>query len=101
MKEPKMTWTRRRVLYVLLNSQKALAGSEIRKKSGVFSGTLYPTLINLENAGWLKSYMEDGNPSELARPLRRYYYLTERGMSRAKEHLAEINLNEDRFFFTS
>jgi PadR family transcriptional regulator, regulatory protein PadR len=54
------------------------------------SGTLYPLLQRLENAGWLKSEWEEVDPSEAGRPRRRLYKLTGHGQTRAVRELAEL-----------
>ena len=66
-------------------------GSEIIKAEGIRSGTLYPILAKLEDAGWVTSNWEDaavaaGNK----RPPRRYYRLTGTGETSAREYCATI-----------
>jgi hypothetical protein len=51
------------------------------------SGTIYPILTRLETAGWLASFWEQGNPTELERPRRRMYRLTGAGAHAAREAL--------------
>src|ERR1700735_5561028 len=53
-----------------------LSGAEIAKSTGLQSGTLYPILARLEQAEWLDSRWEAGDPRELGRPRRRLYQLT-------------------------
>jgi PadR family transcriptional regulator PadR len=58
-----------------------------RRSAGVLDfkeGTLYPTLHNLEQQGYIESYSETENGR-----VRRYYRLTERGLSQQDEQLAE------------
>lgn len=53
-------------------------GYDLRKRSGVRSGVLYPLLQRLLDSGWLSDGWED--PAQVAgRPPRRYYKLTELG----------------------
>ena len=56
-------------------------GYELSKRSGVRSGVLYPILRRLVEQGWLVDDWE--NPSEIqgSRPPRRYYVLTDEGLS--------------------
>jgi DNA-binding PadR family transcriptional regulator len=66
------------------------SGADISKALSIGSGTLYPLLQRLENAGWLKSEWEDLDPSEAGRPRRRYYRLTGEGQKQAVQALAEL-----------
>jgi DNA-binding PadR family transcriptional regulator len=55
-------------------------GFELTRQSGVKSGTLYPILDRLEgDLGWLDSYWEDVDPSDVGRPRKRFYRLTATG----------------------
>jgi DNA-binding PadR family transcriptional regulator len=69
-------------------------GLELSKAAGLKSGTIYPALARLENAGWLSSYWEDIDPSEAGRPRRRLYRLTGEGADSARrvvdEHLERL-----------
>jgi PadR family transcriptional regulator, regulatory protein PadR len=56
----------------------------------VSSGTIYPMLARLENAGWLESRQEDASPESEGRPRRRLYRLTGAGERSASERLEEI-----------
>lgn len=60
-------------------------GAELMGITGMSPGTLYPLLFRLESAGWLKCDPEEGNPSELGRPLKRFYQLTSRGLRKRAE----------------
>lgn len=64
-------------------------GFDVMEISGLPSGTVYPALRRLENAGLLKSDWED---EELAqndnRPPRKYYEVTNEGFSKLEESLA-------------
>jgi PadR family transcriptional regulator, regulatory protein PadR len=66
------------------------SGADIAREIGIGSGTLYPLLQRLENAGWLKSEWEKIDPSEAGRPRRRHYKLTGRGQTNAARALAEV-----------
>jgi PadR family transcriptional regulator len=66
------------------------SGAYISKTLKIGSGTLYPLLQRLENAGWLKSEWEQLDPSKAGRPRRRYYKLTGEGQKQAAQALAEL-----------
>jgi PadR family transcriptional regulator len=66
------------------------SGAEIAREAGIGSGTLYPLLQRLENAGWLKSEWEDVKATEVGRPRRRLYKLTGHGQTEAARELAEL-----------
>ena len=76
--EPRLTSNVLKVLGALV-SEGELSGSEIAKSTSLASGTLYPLLLRLEDAGWLDSRWEAGEPSDLGRPRRRYYRVTGKG----------------------
>lgn len=83
-KSPNITPQTLRVLDALMSSNQQLSGAEIAKTSGLASGTLYPILLRLEDAGMVVSNWEEGDPSLLGRPRRRYYTVTGLGASRAQ-----------------
>jgi PadR family transcriptional regulator, regulatory protein PadR len=68
------------------------SGAEIFGATNVTSGTLYPMLLRLEEAGWLSSEWEDVDPSEAGRPRRRYYSLTGLGQKNAMSALGALQL---------
>ncbi len=67
-------------------------GLELGGRAGLQSGTLYPILTRLEQAGWVESTWEDPEV-HLAegRPRRRYYRLSEDGTAHARQALAEVS----------
>ena len=67
-----------------------LAGSDIWKDTRIFSGTLYPILLRLEKAGWLKSWWEEVDPTEAGRPRKRFYQLTNVGHAKAQAAFREL-----------
>lgn len=71
------------------NPKRAISGADIIRETRMFSGTLYPILIRLENAGWLTSTWESIDPIEEGRPRRRLYTVTASGQQLALEALAE------------
>jgi PadR family transcriptional regulator, regulatory protein PadR len=54
-------------------------GLEISRDSGLPTGSIYPILTRLENAGWVTSAWEDIDESRQGRRRRRYYQLTTQG----------------------
>jgi len=64
--------------------QDGLSGAQIGRETKLASGTLYPILLRLEQARWLESRWEEGDPSVLGRPRRRFYYVTALGVKKAK-----------------
>ena len=63
-------------------------GLEISKAAGLPSGSLYPTMVRLERAGWVSSDWEKVDPHAVGRPRRRYYKLTPDGAEMAEQALA-------------
>lgn len=61
-------------------------GLRICQATGLGSGTVYPILERLEEAGWITSAWETAQPS--GRPRRRFYQLTDTGRSAYAEALA-------------
>jgi PadR family transcriptional regulator, regulatory protein PadR len=78
--------------FLLDNPRQPRSGAEIAKATGTLSGTLYPMLIRLENAGWLVSDWEEIEPSVVGRPRRRFYKLTPHGQNQANRALAELQI---------
>ena len=56
-------------------------GYDLSRRSGVRSGVLYPILHRMLEQGWLSDGWEDGAELNGRRPPRRYYRLTEEGIS--------------------
>ncbi|MFC4021456.1 PadR family transcriptional regulator [Micromonospora sp. GCM10011542] len=65
-------------------------GLHLMHQTGLASGTLYPVLARLEQAGWLSRRWEDLDPAAAGRPARRYYQLTAEGATQAHTVLAEL-----------
>jgi PadR family transcriptional regulator PadR len=91
-----------KVLSTFLSDQETeLSGAEISKRTGLKSGTLYPILIRLETAKWLKSEWESGDPKTLGRPRRRFYSVTAMGARSARTELNEFGIALGRPVWTS
>src|ERR1700749_433440 len=52
----------------LENPTDELSGSDVQKRSGLASGTLYPILLRLESAGWFVSRWEAVDPASVGGP---------------------------------
>jgi PadR family transcriptional regulator, regulatory protein PadR len=87
---PRMTTQTLAVLAALMDSKRELAGADLAKGTKLKSGTLYPILLRLEEAGWLQSRWEQATASDLGRPRRRLYKLTGIGAKAASEELRKL-----------
>lgn len=84
-----MTLTVQLVLRALLAEPgRKLYGFEVIRGTGLASGTIYPILARLEEAGWLEGERETINPQAEGRPPRKYYRLTVEGASEARKAVA-------------
>jgi PadR family transcriptional regulator, regulatory protein PadR len=82
-----------RVLKMMVEKPRTpYSGADIAREIGIGSGTLYPLLQRLENAGWLKSEWEEVQPASVGRPRRRLYKLTGRGHAEAARALTEVQI---------
>jgi PadR family transcriptional regulator PadR len=72
------------------NPTDPLFGSEISRSTGLASGTLYPILFRLEEAGWLESEWEEVVPAVVKRPRRRLYRMTGLGEASARASFQEL-----------
>lgn len=101
-KEPRLSHQTLRVMKAFLRrSTEGLAGSDLGRETSLPSGTLYPILVRLENAGWLSSEWELVEPSVAGRPRKRFYRLTGRGTNKARAALAELSVSEEGLGWTS
>jgi PadR family transcriptional regulator, regulatory protein PadR len=66
------------------------AGADLMRATGLASGSLYPILYSLEQAGVLESRWEEQEPATLGRPRRRLYRLTGAGEQAAREAAVEF-----------
>lgn len=89
---PRVTTQTLGVLAALTSAaMEQLSGAEIARRTNLKSGTLYPILFRLEEAKWVVSRWEDGDPRELGRPRRRLYQLTGIGEAKAREAFKEVS----------
>ncbi|MEV4756693.1 PadR family transcriptional regulator [Micromonospora sp. NPDC049559] len=66
-------------------------GLDLIGATGLPSGTIYPILVRLEQAGWVDRAWEEIDPVAAGRPARRYYRLTADGLARARVELAALH----------
>jgi PadR family transcriptional regulator, regulatory protein PadR len=89
--QPRLTTQTLRVLGALMSRPEAeLSGAEIGRTTKLPTGTLYPILLRLDEAGWVKSRWEDGDPHILGRPRRRFYRVTALGERNATAAVREV-----------
>jgi len=65
-------------------------GLELMAVTSLPSGTLYPLLRRMQDAGWVTAEWERLDPVAAGRPARRYYRLTAEGIQQAQQALAEL-----------
>ena len=91
--DPRLSHQTLRILKIFLDGpSEGLAGSDIWKKLGLFSGTVYPILMRLQGADWLTSDWEELPPEKLGRPRKRIYQLTGTGYNKAREALTALDV---------
>ena len=66
-------------------------GFELMKLTGMASGSLYPMLARLEQAGWLTRGKESIDPSAAGRPPRMNYTITADAVPVARVQLAALS----------
>jgi DNA-binding PadR family transcriptional regulator len=87
---PRMTLQVQLVARALLEAGEAESyGLQLCAVTGLPSGTVYPIIARLEQAGWLDSWWEDPvRHTTEGRPRRRYYRLSQDGAQTARLALA-------------
>lgn len=86
----RMSLAKVRVLGALLEAPcEPHYGYELMRATGVKSGSLYPILDQLEQAGWIEARWEDVNTDRAGRPPRRWYRLTGLGQASASPAISE------------
>jgi DNA-binding PadR family transcriptional regulator len=89
MAQPRITGPLVKVLDKLLDHpRESFYGYDLSKSTGIKSGTLYPLLVRLEEAGWLESGWEESQVE--GRPRRRFYKLTTDGLQGAYDVLRSL-----------
>lgn len=89
--EPRITAQTLKVLAILMSRTKdEISGAEIARSTKLASGTLYPILFRLEEAGWVESHWETEDPHELGRPRRRFYRITGVGARKARVAVRDV-----------
>jgi DNA-binding PadR family transcriptional regulator len=68
----------------LENPEARTYGLDLMRASGHSSGTLYPILLRLRQAGWIEATWDPASPDTTGRPARRQYRLTADGASQAR-----------------
>jgi PadR family transcriptional regulator PadR len=66
-------------------------GFEIMRLTGLASGSLYPMLARLEQAGWLTKGRENIDPHTEGRPPRLHYTITGAAVTAARLQLAALS----------
>jgi PadR family transcriptional regulator PadR len=69
-------------------------GLDMARAAGMPVGSIYPILMRLERAGWIKSAVEDIDPEVEGRRPRRYYTLTAEGQRVAVREIASTLQDE-------
>jgi DNA-binding PadR family transcriptional regulator len=65
-------------------------GLDLMRATDLASGTLYPIMTRLREAGWAEASWEQIDPDVEGRPARRYYRLTPDGVVAARTGVAEL-----------
>jgi PadR family transcriptional regulator PadR len=101
-KGPRLSHATLKVLRAFMdNPARGLAGSDIWRETGVWSGTLYPMLARLKAAGWLSAEWESVDPAKVGRPRKRIYRLTGLGQQSARHALSELAIVGDNAWATT
>lgn len=92
MPGPRLTSSVLKVMAALLADPTAEHyGLRLMQQTGLPSGTLYPILVRLERAGWVRSRWELVDPAAEGRPTRRYYRLTAEGAEQARDEVERMH----------
>ncbi|MFD7627544.1 PadR family transcriptional regulator [Streptomyces sp. NPDC059851] len=76
------------VMEAFLVADDDLHGFAVARAAGKPTGSIYPILARMEEAGWLESRWESEHPDP-GRPRRRFYKLTPDGMASARAVVLE------------
>jgi PadR family transcriptional regulator len=81
-----------RVLKIFLQDPgQSRYGFELMRLTGLASGSLYPMLARLEQAGWLTKGKENIDPHAEGRPPRLHYTITGTAVTAARLQLAALS----------
>jgi PadR family transcriptional regulator, regulatory protein PadR len=100
-REPRVSHQTLRVMNQFETPSLELAGADIAKRTGMFSGTIYPILMRLERAKWLSSHWEEVEPQLAGRPRRRLYRLTGLGYNKRQAALSELGMSQEQVAWNS
>jgi len=91
-RDPRLTMTTMKVLSAFCEDPKReMSGREVGRLVKLPSGTVYPILLRLQDAGWLSSNWEEVDPHEAGRPRRRFYKITGLGYQKTQDAVTEVN----------
>jgi PadR family transcriptional regulator, regulatory protein PadR len=87
VKRLRVTRTIEDILDVLMNMrpEDRVWGLKLCQQTGLGTGTIYPALDRLLNAGWIEDWWEEPQPVD--RPRRRYYAITADGRAGYQEEV--------------
>lgn len=68
----------------IANDKSSYCGSDVMKLLNLRSGTVYPLLTRMTNAGWLSRELENVNPKLVGRPAKRFYQISSTGLKEGK-----------------
>ena len=79
------------LLFLSARYQNEFSGNDISRALGISSGTLYPLLVKLKQAGMVDDRWEDGDPSTLGRPRKRFYRICGLGVRATEEKIRQLD----------
>lgn len=68
----------------IANDKSSYCGSDVMRFLNLPSGTVYPLLTRMTNAGWLNRELENVNPKLVGRPAKRFYQISSTGLKEGK-----------------
>jgi PadR family transcriptional regulator, regulatory protein PadR len=88
------------LLFLAARQRDEFSGNDISRALGISSGTLYPLLIKLKDAGMVDDRWENDDPADLGRPRRRYYRIQALGIRATEEKLRRLDPGYRSGWFT-
>ncbi len=79
------------LIFLSARHQSEFSGNDISRQLGISSGTLYPLLVKLKQAGMVDDRWEAEDPSSLGRPRRRFYRICGLGIRATEEKLRHLD----------